>query len=94
MRSQLPQDTDLGHLVEEITSAVGDAVRSIATELQQPHVVGRDRMAELLGVGIATLDRLVSANEIPSILVGNRRKFEPRRVLDALAAKTEKEGVE
>lgn len=41
-------------------------------------------MAELLCISIPTLDRMVADDLIPSKPIGNRRLFEPARVIAAL----------
>ncbi|HBE71129.1 MAG TPA: hypothetical protein DDW52_23525 [Planctomycetaceae bacterium] len=44
----------------------------------------RHRMAALIGVSVPTLDRMVSAAEIPSLTIGNRRLFDADAVIEAL----------
>jgi hypothetical protein len=43
-------------------------------------------MARLANIGVCTLDRLVSAKRIPSVLVGRRRLFDPDPVIAAIIA--------
>jgi excisionase family DNA binding protein len=42
-------------------------------------------MAEWLGIGVATLDRLTRAGEIPSVMLGSRRCYIPAHVVAARA---------
>lgn len=78
------RDIDPERLRADIAAAVIDALRPVITEAAQPSLVDRARMADLLGISIPKLDRLVSDAVIPSKLVGTRRLFEPRSVIDAL----------
>jgi len=52
-------------------------------------LVDRPAMARLANIGTATLDRLVSSNRIPSVLIGRRRLFDPDPVIAALTAMEE-----
>jgi len=76
--------------VESLANALADAVaKRIAPLLaeRQRQLVDRPTMAKLTNIGTATLDRLVAANIIPSVLVGRRRLFDPDAVIDALNAR-------
>lgn len=50
-------------------------------------LVGRERMAEIAGISVPSLDRLVRDGRIPSIQINSRRLFEPKAVIDALKQK-------
>lgn len=78
------RDIDPDRLRADIAAAVIDALRPVIADAAQPSLVDRARMADLLGISIPKLDRLVSDGVIPSKLVGTRRLFEPRCVIDAL----------
>lgn len=75
-----------------VSARVADAVRVAMSEASHPPLVDRHQMAALLGISLPKLDRLVAADEVPSILVGTRRLFEARRVVDALADRNREDG--
>lgn len=85
-RSMILENLDADELVEKIAAAVVERVRDILTEAQQPRLADRRQMAMLAGVSEPTLDRLVRAERVPSILVGSRRMFRPTAVIAALEA--------
>ena len=92
MADLLLRDTDRADLVREITAEVVAAIRPLLAETQEPRLVDRHRMADLLGISVPMLDRLTSEAVIPSVMAGRRRLYEPRRVIDAMpAAQTEGE---
>ena len=76
---------DADELRESIVSDVLEALRPMLTQSSEPRLVNRERMAELAGISVPTLDRLVSDGSVPSKLVGSRRLFEPAKVIDALS---------
>ncbi|EMI52571.1 hypothetical protein RSSM_06004 [Rhodopirellula sallentina SM41] len=53
---------------------------------RDPMLVPPDEMARLAGISRPHLDRLRAAGKIPSILVGRARRYEPSKVIEALAA--------
>ncbi|WP_436715625.1 hypothetical protein U8335_25245 [Roseiconus lacunae] len=81
----LLRDIDPDCLRREIVADVLAAVREVMLEQSAPRTVDRQQMAELLGVSLPSLDREVAEGRIPSIKIGTRRVFEPRKVFDALA---------
>ena len=85
----MPKSLILEHVDAD---ALAQAVADIVAKRIEPMLVARQRrlvdrptMAELANIGTATLDRLVAAKRVPSVLVGTRRLFDPDRVIDALA---------
>lgn len=73
---------ELDRLVERISDRVVEKLRSEP----EPELLERGELATRLGLGIATIDRLVAAGHIPSIRFGRRRKF---RLQDVFAAISE-----
>jgi len=74
--------------VESLANAVADVIAKRIEPMlaaRQRRLVDRPTMAELANIGIATLDRLVAAKQVPSVLVGKRRLFDPDKVIDSLA---------
>ncbi|TWU24899.1 Helix-turn-helix domain protein [Novipirellula galeiformis] len=72
-----------------IVADVVAAMRPLLSESHEPRLVDGDRMADLLGVSRPTVDRLRAAGEIPSVLLGRRRLYQPAAVVAALAAANE-----
>jgi excisionase family DNA binding protein len=84
MPDLLLRDTDRDELIRETAAAVVAALRPILTDdMHRPR--SRDDMAEWLGIGVATLDRLTRAGEIPSVMLGSRRCYIPAHVVAARA---------
>ena len=82
MADLLLRDTDRDELIRETAAAVVAALRPMMTDdLHRPK--GRDDMAEWLGIGVATLDRMTKAGEIPSLLLNKRRCYVPAHVIAA-----------
>ena len=74
--------------VDSLANAVADVIAKRIEpmlEARQRRLVDRPTMAGLANIGTATLDRLVAAKRVPSVLVGTRRLFDPDKVIDALA---------
>jgi hypothetical protein len=82
--SMLLRSVDVDKLAERVAEIV---CKRIVPELGQPkrRMVDRHKMAELAGISVPVLDRLVSQKLIPSNLVGTRRLFDPDAVIDAIA---------
>lgn len=76
---------DIDALADMLADVVAKRVEAVLASRQR-RLVDRPTMAELANIGTATLDRLVAAKQIPSVLVGKRRLFDPDRVIDALAS--------
>ncbi len=78
--------------LQELTQAVAAVVVAQLTPLLQashePRLVDRVRMAELLGISLPSLDRMVSSDEIPSVTIGTRRLFNPASVISSLEKET------
>lgn len=82
MADLLLRDTDREELIRETAAAVVDAMRPLMSDdLHRPK--SRDDMADWLGIGIATLDRMTKAGEIPSMLLNKRRCYVPAHVIAA-----------
>lgn len=76
---------EMDRLVERISDRV---VQKLRRETE-PDLLDRDELASRLGLGIATIDRLVSDGLIPSIRFGRRRKF---RLADVIAVLSRQDG--
>ena len=76
---------DPDELKASITAEVVKALKPLLADSNEPRLVDGDRMAELAGVSRPTIDRAVRDDIIPSVLIGRCRRFEPRKVIDALA---------
>lgn len=78
------RDIDPVRFRAEIAADVVNALLPLLTDsLIKPKC--REDMAEWLGIGIATLDRMTSSGEIPSSMCRGRRIYIPERVVAALA---------
>ena len=75
---------DLENLKREICSEICNRIEALLAVHGPERAVSREEMAELLGVGIATIDRLVRDAVIPSMMPCNRRLFLPSKVYAAL----------
>ena len=74
--------------VDSLANAVADVIAKRIEPLlaaRQRRLVDRPTMAGLANIGTATLDRLVATKQVPSVLVGKRRLFDPDKVIDSLA---------
>ena len=67
---------------ETIVREVLEGVRQLLED--RPALVDGDRLAKILGISRATIDRLVAAGKLPSIKAGRRRLYCPDECLDAL----------
>ena len=76
---------DPDELKASITAEVVKALKLLLADSQEPRLVDGDRMAEIVGVSRPTIDRAVRDNLIPSVMIGRCRRYEPRKVIDALA---------
>lgn len=79
------QGIDPDELQASITAEIIEALKPLLADSNEPRLVDGDRMAELAGVSRPTIDRAVRDDIIPSVLIGRCRRFEPRKVIDALA---------
>ena len=83
----MPLPRGVGLLVEIVEGSAGPG--TLIADLEQV-LAGINRNGigcvglQLDGIGTATLDKLVSEQSIPSVLVGRRRLFEPSKVIAAL----------
>ncbi len=71
-------------LAVQVAETVVKRLAELFAKPQVEQAVSREKMAELLGVGVATVDRLVRDNIIPSMMPGTRRLFLPSKVYEAL----------
>ena len=85
------QGMDPGQLRADITAEIVAALKPLLANSQEPRLVDGDRMAELAGVSRPTIDRAVRDDTIPSVMIGRCRRYEPRRVIDALTKGTNNE---
>ena len=72
-------------LIRETVAAVVEALRPMLEQQPEPMLVDGDRMAEMLSISRSNIDRLRASSQIPSVMVGKRRLYEPQKVIDALA---------
>lgn len=79
------QGIDPDELKASITAEIIEALKPLLADSNEPRLVDGGRMAELAGVSRPTIDRAVRDDIIPSVLIGRCRRFEPRKVIDALA---------
>ena len=79
------QGIDPDELKASITAEIIEALNPLLADSNEPRLVDGGRMAELAGVSRPTIDRAVRDDIIPSVLIGRCRRFEPRKVIDALA---------
>ena len=79
------QGIDPDELKASITAEIIEALKPLLADSNEPRLVDGGRMAELAGVSRPTIDRAVRDDTIPSVLIGRCRRFEPRKVIDALA---------
>lgn len=84
MADLILQSADVEALANLLADAVAKRVEPLLVSRQRK-LVDRPTMAELAGISLPMLDRLVAAKRIPSVLAGKRRLFDPERVVDALA---------
>ena len=57
-------------------------------------LVDTHELAGILGVTKRTIQNLIRRRQIPRIRVGNRNRFQPERVIEALSESTPKGGVQ
>jgi hypothetical protein len=82
--SLLLKAADVDALADALADVISKRLERVLASRQR-RLVDRPTMADLANIGTATLDRLVAGKQIPSVLVGKRRLFDPDRVIDALA---------
>lgn len=75
---------DLDTMTAAIIAGVTDHLEKHFHQGRTEQAVGREEMAKLLGVGLATIDRGVRDGSIPSMLLNSRRMFLPSEVYAAL----------
>ena len=71
-------------MTESIVDRVTDRLQQVLNQSAAERAVGREEMARLLGVGLASVDRSVRDGSIPSMLIHSRRIFLPSRVFAVL----------
>jgi hypothetical protein len=76
---------DVDELAQTVAELVSNRVEALLGNRER-RLVDRPTMARLANIGVCTLDRLVSAKRIPSVLVGRRRLFDPDPVIAAIIA--------
>lgn len=82
--SLILKSVDVDALADQLAAAVFKRLEPMLASRQRK-LVDRPTMATLLGVSVPMLDRLVASEQVPSVLVGVRRVFDPDRVIEALA---------
>ena len=59
--------------------------------MERKKLVGKKEVAELLGVGVRTVEKLAYARQIPFIKIGRVYRFDPDEVIAALKSQTQKQ---
>jgi excisionase family DNA binding protein len=72
---------ELDSQAEFIVERVKEKLRR---DLAQPLVVDADELAKIFKVGRDTIERKTRSGEIPSMKVGNKRRYEVQHVIDHL----------
>lgn len=84
--------SQIEQLAEQLADLVADRLAArlgaIAKPTSSEACLSRKQVANLLQVGVATVDRMVSAGEIPSRLVNRRRVFIAAEVMKTLSGST------
>lgn len=76
-------------IAERVRELLADHLRDLGRlQTAAPEIVTRERLAEILGVSVVTIDRRVKAGLIPSIGDEHTRRFVVSRVLDAMTNET------
>ena len=57
--------------------------------MEQTKLVTMKQMADILGIGFRTFQRMVAENSVPYIQVRSRRRFDPQEVIAALKERKE-----
>ena len=84
-KSLILEHVDVDVLAMRVADIVSKRMESVLGNRER-RLVDRPAMARLANIGVCTLDRLVSAKRIPSVLVGRRRLFDPDPVIAAIIA--------
>ncbi len=82
------RDTEPDALAQAVAAIVLTQLKPLLAEAQEPRLVTRDRMAELLTISVPMLDRMRAAGSIPSVMIGARRLYAPADVIAALGGKS------
>lgn len=83
-KSLVFEHVELDALAKEVADIIAKRIEPMLSARQR-RLVDRPTMADLANIGTATLDRLVASKQVPSVLVGKRRLFDPDKVIDSLA---------
>lgn len=75
-------------LKREIVAAVLKALDDREAAEAEPLLVDRVKAAQLLGIGVSTLDQLVADEALPSVAIGRRRLFDVSDCVEALKNRT------
>ncbi|KAA5545103.1 hypothetical protein FYK55_05315 [Roseiconus nitratireducens] len=84
MADLILRDTDADELTDRIATSVIEQLRPLITDAGHSRLVDRRTMAGLLGVSLATFDRLRSTNDIPTRWIETTPRFDPTAVIEAL----------
>lgn len=84
-RGVILTESELNLLASQIADHVASRIEPFFQRTEE-RAVGREELAERLGIGIATVDRLVREGQIPSLLINSRRVFVTSKVFSALEA--------
>lgn len=81
--SLLLRPADVDALAERLAEILWQRIEPELSSKRR--LVDRQTMAKSANISVASLDRLVAQKQVPSVLVGTRRLFDPDATLDALA---------
>lgn len=74
---------ELTALADQIADRVIEHLE-ISFPVDKDRIIGREELAQELGLSVPSIDRMVSDGEIPSFLVKNRRRFNLAKVCEVI----------
>ena len=92
MADLILRDVDPEQLRRDIAADVVRELKAVLADQFEPRLLERPEMAERIGIGVSTLDQLVTAGKIPSVQVNRRRLFDPAAVIEALKSGPDADG--
>ena len=84
MADMLLRDTDPDELVARVTRSVIDQVAKLIGTQSRKRLLDRGEMADVLGVSVATFDRLRTTHPVPTKWVESVPRFDADAVIAAL----------
>ena len=86
-KATMIEAVDAEELVDLVVERVVEEIRPLLEKAPAANGVDAEEMGRLLSVSRSTIDRLASARKIPTLQVGNVRRFNPAAVYAALETK-------